>query len=291
MTTKTKGVLAIVGASGMWAVEPILAKLAYANSDALTTSAVRAVTVVPLALVYLFVTRSRLCVSRRQWPAIVYIALAATMFADLVYLYAISLQGYPVVNAVLIGHMQPVFIVLIAWFVFREERLSGYDVLGILIMIVSGLLVSTRSWDNLLKVHLGTLGDALVLIASIAWATTTIAARKYLRNLHAGVLSLYRYGIAAILLPLAVFLRQGLPPINRYQIFVGLVVGLGTILYYEGLTRLKAAQVSALELTTLFFAGILAFVTFQETVTILQGAGMILLAGGVYCLAHKEQLS
>lgn len=280
-----------MAASLMWAAEPILARLAYANSDALATSAVRALTVVPLAWMYIFLSRSRLGATRRQWPAIVYIALVATVLADLVYLYAISLPDYPVVNAVLIGHMQPVFIILIAWFVFREERLCRYDVLGILIMIVSGLLVSTRTWSNLQDMRLGTLGDALVLIATIAWATTTIAARKYLRDLPAGVLSLYRYGIAAIVLPLAVFVREGFPAVNRYQVFVGLVVGIGTILYYEGLKRLKAAQVSALELTTPFFAAVLAFMTLRETVTILQGVGMILLAGGVCCLASKEELS
>ena len=45
MTTKTTGVIAILGASLMWAVEPIFAKSAYKSSDYLQTSAIRAIVV------------------------------------------------------------------------------------------------------------------------------------------------------------------------------------------------------------------------------------------------------
>ncbi len=42
---------------------------------------------------------------------------------------------------------------------------------------------------------------------------------------------------------------------------VGIVMGLGIVAYYEGLKRLKAAQVSVLELTTPFFASAIAYLT------------------------------
>jgi drug/metabolite transporter (DMT)-like permease len=272
----------------MWALEPICAKLAYQSSETLATSAVRAVFVVPVALGYIFLTGQHLRVPRRQWAPIVYIALAATVLADLVYLYAISLSGYPVVNAVLIGHMQPVFVVLICWAILKEDRMNRFDYLGIAIMVVSGLFVATRTTENLRQLQFGTAGDGLVLIATVAWATTTIAMRKYLRDVHAGVLTFYRYAIAAIVLCLWTTLRSGLSAPNRYQILVGLIVGVGTILYYEGLKRIKAAQVSALELSTPFFAAALAFVALRETVTAMQAGGMVLLAVGVWCLAKHE---
>jgi len=46
-----------------------------------------------------------------------------------------------------------------------------------------------------------------------------------------------------------------------YQMIVGIVMGLGIVAYYEGLKRLKAAQVSVLELTTPFFASAIAYLT------------------------------
>ena len=39
--------------------------------------------------------------------------------------------------------------------------------------------------------------DVYVLLATTAWATTTIAVRKYLRYLDAGVVTLYRYVVAS----------------------------------------------------------------------------------------------
>lgn len=112
MNTKTTGVAAIIGASLMWAFEPIFAKLAYESSDYLQTSAIRAIGVAVIALIYVVLTnKGNLKVTRKQLSVLVYIALAGTMVADLLYLFA--LEKIPVINAVLIGHIQPIFVVLI----------------------------------------------------------------------------------------------------------------------------------------------------------------------------------
>jgi len=64
-----------------------------------------------------------------------------------------------------------------------------------------------------------------------------------------------------------------------YQVLVGVVVGVGTILYYEG----------AVELSTPFFAAILGFVILGENITVLQVVGMFLLFIGIYYLSKKEE--
>ena len=72
-----------------------------------------------------------------------------------------------------------------------------------------------------------------------------------------------------------------------YQILLGVIIGIGTIFYYEGLKRLKAAQVSGLELSTPLFAVFLAFFIFGEGVTIMQIFGIVLLFVGIYLLSKK----
>ena len=72
---------------------------------------------------------------------------------------------------------------------------------------------------------------------------------------------------------------------------VGLVIGTGTLLYYEGLKRMKVAQVSSLELASPFFAATLGFFAFGEAVTIMQIGGMLLLVIGVYLISKGEQPS
>jgi drug/metabolite transporter (DMT)-like permease len=290
MSTKTKGVVAILGASLMWAVEAHLLKLAdNAGAHYLQTFTFRAIGVALTALVYVLMTRpANLRITRPQFLLILYIALAGTMFADLLYVYALA--EIPVINAVLIGHMQPISVVLIGYFVLREDKLTRYDYLGIGIMIVAALLVATKTPANLRALKLGSLGDLLVLIATVAWATTGIVMRKYLRQLDAGVLAFYRFAIVSAVFLAYVLTTSHLALSSVYQILVGIVVGVGFILYYEGLKRIKAAQVSALELSTPLFAVLLSFLIPTERIEVMQLFGVGMLIVGVHFLSRKEEV-
>jgi drug/metabolite transporter (DMT)-like permease len=288
MDAKKTGILAILGASLMWAVEPVFAKLAYANSDHLKTSAIRAIVVALVALLYvLFTGRKNLKVTSKQLPKLLYLAIAGTIFADLLYFFALT--KISVLNAVLLGHMQPIFIILIGFFFLKEDKLTRFDYIGIFIMIIAAVFVTTKTLENLFMIKLGTAGDIYVLLATVAWATTAIVMRKYLRELDAGVVTFYRFSIASVIFIVYLSLRSSLVLSNIYQILIGVIVGAGTILYYEGLKRIKAAQVSAMELSTPFFAALSGFLILGELVTVMQIAGMVLLFVGVCFLSKKEE--
>ncbi len=288
MDAKRTGILAILGASLMWAVEPVFAKLAYANSDFLQTSAIRAIVVALIALLYVFFTGTRnLKVTSKQLPELLYLAIAGTIFADLLYFFALT--KISVLNAVLLGHMQPVFIILIGFFLLKEDKLTRFDYAGIFIMIIAAVFVTTKTLENLLMIKLGTAGDIYVLLATVAWATTAIVMRKYLRELDAGVITFYRFSIASVIFIVYLSLKSSLVLSNIYQILIGVIAGAGTILYYEGLKRIKAAQVSAMELSTPFCAALLGFLILRELVTVMQIAGMVLLFVGVCFLSKKEE--
>jgi len=288
MNTKKIGVIAILLASLMWALEPVFAKLAYQNSDFLQTSAIRAIVITIVAIVYVLITnKADFKIKKKEIPKIVYIAIVGTVIADLLYFFALT--KISVVNAVLIGHMQPIFIVLIGYFILKEDKLTKYDYIGISIMILAGLMIMTKSFSNLSMLKLGTWGDLLVILATLGWATTAIVMRKYLRNVNAGVLTFYRFAIASIIFVIYLLCTSSLILSNFYQILVGIIVGIGTILYYHGLKRIKAAQVSALELSTPFFAALFGFLVLGERVTIMQVLGIVLLVVGVYFLSKKEK--
>jgi len=171
--------------------------LAYSNSDYLETSAVRAIFVTLTAVAYIFITKGNLKINKKQFSALFYIAIAATLFADLLYLFALT--RIQVINAVLIGHMQPIFIVLIGFFFLKEDKLAKSDYFGIFFMIIAGLIVTTGTLGNLFTFNLGTMADLMVLLATIAWATTTIVMRKYLQGMNAGVITFYRFLLAETL--------------------------------------------------------------------------------------------
>jgi drug/metabolite transporter (DMT)-like permease len=203
------------------------------------------------------------------------------------YLYAIAKTS--VINAVVLGHLQPVFVMLIGFFILKSDRLTKYDYAGIAVMILSGILVAARTLPNLGAFRIGNTGDLVVLIATVFWATTTITMRKYLTGLNSGLIVFYRYAIASCFFITYLVIKSSFGIQNIYQILIGLVVGIGAILYYEGLKRIKAAQVSALELSTPFFAAALSFIIIKDTITALQIIGILLLALGVYFISRKER--
>jgi drug/metabolite transporter (DMT)-like permease len=241
-----------------------------------------------IAFVYVLISnRGGFRVKASSLPWIVYIALIGTVFADLCYLYALWINT-PVLNVTLIGHIQPVFIVIMGYFFLRSDRLTRHDYAGIAVMIIAALLVSTQTVENLLKLRIGTRGELIVLCATVGWASCGIITRKYLTSIHSGVLVFYRFSVAGLCFAVYLLATSSLMVSNVWQILVGVVVGVGYVLYYEGIKRIKAAQAAALELTSPFFAAVLGYLLLKESVTPLQGAGVVILFLGIWCLSRKE---
>ena len=70
----------------MWATEPVLAKLAHRKADFLETSAIRALFLTLVAFTYgLFTDPSGLKVERKRLLVLIYLAIAGTLVADLLY--------------------------------------------------------------------------------------------------------------------------------------------------------------------------------------------------------------
>ena len=137
--------------------------------------------------------------------------------------------------------------------------------------------------------RLGTIGDLFVLSATIAWATTAIVTRKYVRHINTGVLSFYRFSIASVVLSIFLIANNRFFISNYYQVAVGIIIGIGTILYYESLKRIKAAQTSALELSTPVFATILAYIMLSELPSHMQLIGVGLLLLGLFFISRREE--
>ena len=288
MNQRSIGGIAVFLSAFMWALEPLAAKFSYIQSTFLETSIIRAYVIIIIAAAYILIKNSgtSFTINKIQICSLFYIAVIGTLCADLIYFYA--LVTTPVLNAVLIGHLQPMFIILLAFVLLRSERLGRYTYVGVLFMMLSAVFVSTRTIDNALSLQFGNFGDLLVLVATILWSTTALAMRKYLLSLDAGTITFYRFFFASIIFTISLPFVN-IISVNIYQISVGIIVGVGTICYYEGLKRLKAAEVSGIELAAPVFAAFIGFFFIQEQITGLQITGIILLFAGVYLLTTNKQ--
>lgn len=284
------GFLVILSASIIWAFEPVLAKFAYNSSaDFIEITASRSLFAALTAFFYYLIKSKSLtsfALPNASFFKLFLIAIINVVFSDLLYFYAI--KSIPVVNAVLIAHLQPLFIIFLGYFLLKNEKPQRYDYLGVIFMILAGLFVSTKNFANLLSLKIATFSDLLVLLATLGWAATTILTKKYLSHLDSGLITFYRFSFGFLFLlaflhfqPVSIFS-------NIYQIILGFLTGVGYIFYYEGLKRLKAVQVSALELSSPFFAALIGFLFLQELITPFQSLGMLSLVFGIYFLAKKS---
>ena len=287
MQSKRVGILIILLASVIWSIEPILAKLSYQQGGFLETFAVRVLIACLIAFLYILIRkRSEFRLKKHQVSATVYVAIIGTLVADFLYMFALT--QVPVINAVIIGHMQPIFILFMALLLLKTDVPNKYDYIGIILMLISGFLVTSKTIENMANLQFGTIGDLVVLCATVAWASGAVVTRRYLRDLDAAVLTFYRFLPASCIFLLYLGWILFDFSVSIYQVGIGVLIGVGTILYYEGLKRLKAVQVSSLELSTPFFAAVLSFLILGELLSLVQVFGIILLFFGILSLSKKE---
>jgi drug/metabolite transporter (DMT)-like permease len=294
---KVTGVVCILIAAVIWAIEPVLVRFSDmakgGSGDFLQIAAVRSLFVMIIGLVYSLFRRDSFYTTKKQLTAVVMTSLVASVVADLLYYYCLFIV--PAVNAVLIGHLQPIFIVIFGFAFLKDDRLSLFDYGGMILMIVAAVFVVSKSGDNLLHFRIGSYGDLLVLLSTVLWAMGSIIMRRNIRGMHSGVITAYRFAVATICYLVFLMLRYNgsitsIPGFDRYQVTLGILIGIGYVLYYEGMKRIKAAQIGSLELSGPVFAGFFGMVFLGENVTMFQCAGMVLLFPGIYLLSKREEV-
>jgi drug/metabolite transporter (DMT)-like permease len=200
-------------------------------------------------------------------------------------MYFLGLTQTFAVNATLIAHLQPLFVAIFGVYLLKES-LHKHEFAAGGAVILAVVLITGRTVDNLANLRLGNIGDLVTFLAMLGWAIVAIPGKQLTREVDSAVIVGYRFLIAsAVFMPILLLLNQ-LYIGSIYQVLLGVVVGLGYIFYYEGLKRLKASQVALTELSSPFFATILAWHFLGETTTPMQVAGALLLMLGLYILAQ-----
>lgn len=156
-------------------------------------------------------------ISLKQWPLIrdnlgILSLLAILLWVGGNSLLFLGLQYTIAINAGVLNSVEPIFIVVLAFLLFRDpfSRLQG---LGLVISLVGVLvLVSKGSLDLLLQLQFN-IGDVIVTIAFVCWALYAVLLRKLPRELDALANLLVIVGLGAVfLLPLyigeTIFIRE-----------------------------------------------------------------------------------
>ncbi len=286
MDRKHQGIAIMLVASVIWASMVVLAKALLSSYNYLQLTAAEAVFGF-LAVFSIFLFREGFKIPRlagikgKDVKRFLLVALMGAIIAPLLFFFGLSMTY--AVNAALIAHMQPLFIAFMGAY-FLRERITRADIAGGLLLTFSVVIISSRTIENLTSLRIGNLGDLAVLISTIFWACTAIVGKLLSRSFTSAEIVSVRMLLASLFfIPLLAFTGQ--LAFSPLLALLGIVTGCGYILYYEGLKRMKTAEVGMVELSTPFFAAIIALAFIGEAVTELQIAGGLLMAAGIYVMA------
>jgi probable blue pigment (indigoidine) exporter len=226
-----------------------------------------------------------LCLVLRQfpsgawwWRSAILGFLNIGLFFVLLFIGATRLPGGV---AAIIGSIQPLIVIALAWVVLKEKPslrsilLAGLGVMGV------GLLVATPS------ASLDALGVLAIIGAALSMAGGTVLTKKW--GQPVGLLSFTSWQLVAgglILLPVALIF-EGLPAAITPQqglgfLYLGVVnTGLSYCLWFRGIKHLPTSTVPILGLLSPLVALLLGYLLLQQGLTPLQLFGGALLLGCV----------
>jgi probable blue pigment (indigoidine) exporter len=226
-----------------------------------------------------------LCLALRQWPkgawwwrSAVLGFLNIGLFFILLFIGAARLPGGV---AAIIGSVQPLIVIGLAWVVLKERPgwrsiiLAGLGVVGV------AMLVATPPSP------LDPVGMLSIFVAAASMAFGTVLTKKW--GQPVGLLSFTSWQLAAgglILLPVALIF-EGPPPVVTLQqgmgfIYLGVInTGVSYSLWFRGIERLPTSKLPMLGLLSPLVALLLGYLLLQQQLALLQLVGGALLLGSV----------
>ncbi|MDA1326921.1 MAG: DMT family transporter [Proteobacteria bacterium] len=229
---------------------------------------------------------------RRHWKFLALLSFLLWVGGNA--LLFVSLQYTIAINVAVINSVEPLFIVVFAWLLFRDD-FTWRQGIGLALSLGGVLvLISAGSMERLLTLDLNR-GDLIVTGAYVAWGLYAVLLRKLPRDLD------YRVTVAAILgfgalflFPIyvfeAIYVRPTLPTAATLVTIAWLATfssSLAMILWNYGILKLGAARAGQYLHLIPAFTIVLAIVVLGETFGAHHIAGIVLVAIGLIVAARR----
>lgn len=204
-----------------------------------------------------------------------------------------ALHYLPLSDAIAIGYAAPLFTIVLAFFLLKEDvRLYrwvavGIGFIGVLLMLAPHLELSAAIKNDPM------IGAMLSLTGALCAAGATIQVRRLTATEKTGAIVLYFSLLSAALGGLTCLFTWKTPDVHDVLVlvFIGLTGGIGQILMTSSYRYADASLIAPFEYTTMIWAlsiGWLAFHQWPEPV-VLSGAAIVMLAG-LYVIWREHQL-
>ena len=224
----------------------------------------------------------------RRW---FFLALPGLLFAgDLAFWHA-GIKITSVANATFLANLQPVFVVLAAWLIFKETitrqflLAAGLAVAGAALLSAGNLTVAPDRWP----------GDVLSIATAVWYASYILAVRQARRFASTGTVIFFTVAVTAPILGMVAlaFGETIWPPTaTDWLVLAALAIGVqiigqGGVAF--GLGRVPAPVASIIILVQPVVASIAGWWMFGEAFSALHYAGAALVLAGVYWVQGRSR--
>ena len=233
--------------------------------------------------------------SLREWIAAGFSGAAGSALATLFFTASFRYVNPSV--AILLQKLQPIMVVLIAYFFLGERPAKKFYYWGS-IALAAGVVLSFPDLNfKFLRngVDLHSIGIQYALGAALIWAASTVSGKFLLKKTPPSLATFWRFFFGFVMLTLLLGLSHHLPTLNNliypegtltFLLYLSLVPGLCAMLsYYSGLSRTPASVTTFIELLFPIGAVILITVFLHTPLDSTQAAAGIVLLGAVTMLS------
>jgi len=251
------GALAVAGAALLWSFDgtflrPSLYSLP-ATLVAFLEHGLGFIVLSPFLIIY----RKQLKeISKKQWGAIIWVALFGGALGTTFITKAIFSAGFHDLSTIiLLQKLQPVFAIILAA-ILLKERFPKRFYLYALLAVIGGYFVAFKDPTQILNLPQQTYLVALfALLAAFSWGSSTVFGKYSIKNISYGLLSSLRFGLTVLILlgPVLYWHTSGFTQVEakNWQTLVIIVFTSGALaifLYYYGLKKIPASIATLCEL-------------------------------------------
>ncbi|MCG8374308.1 MAG: DMT family transporter [Balneolales bacterium] len=207
----------------IWALNFTVVKVSLEELDPFSFNALRYFFAAALLIVAAKRAGFKISVKKEHFWKLVGIGLVGNLFYQV--LFIIGMDFTLAANAAVILGTIPVWVALLSYF-FTDEKLSLRKTAGIVLAFAGVVLIIVSRPEGLSLSSRSLIGDIILLLSAIAWASYTILSKKYLKIYHSTQYS----GFMALVGVIALFI-VGVPSLIKTDFNTISIAGYGGIVY------------------------------------------------------------
>ena len=234
-------------------------------------------------------TKTETVIGRRDFEVLAIIILSGAVIAPFLFLY--GLNETTAVNASLLSNTEALFTVFIA-FLFLKERGTRKDYVGILLLVIGAIFVTTNAEFQKLTLTREVLGNALIVGACVFWGIDNNLSKLVSKKRDLVLITALKCSIgggASLLLSISLKLNFQIPLFSVPYLFsVGAFsIGFSILFFLFALREIGSMKTGVIFSTSSLFGAAFAFLIRKENFSLIQLIAGLTMLLGVYIIYKK----